>query len=948
MEIRKSLIERMKEAQRVKGLDAACIITDPITTALPTLETTPGPKHHHTIMAKKDDSACILANSIITIITTALSTLETTKQKIDDEVNDAGGCLPAHRLVPEAQHALKFEAKKKDVMKRLNERMKEAQRVKARDAACIISDPIINTALPTLETTPGPKQNNDTMMAKEDASACIPTDSIITTAPSTLETTRQKIDDEVNDAAAAQREFIGPWLAVLGAAAAEGVAVHVCGKLAVQVRRVVVNPADQRLDVLDCALGWASVLPRHHMSCLVRGELLPTWHSVLFEWLLRTGSFANADKSWKFYLFEKLGAVDGPLRTELGFGLDFMGVCLSTRRLVPEAQHALKIEAEKKGINKHIKECRREAQRVKGREAACIIADPITTTALTLETTPSPKQKNDNVLVYEAERLPAARRAPAAALERFDAALAAATVAQDEVTTLVPAVQYDAAVVSARLKAIVASGDAAVAASSAAAAAARRRVWTSAAMRWPQSALNAARNAARSLVLKATVVRRKIKKNINTAAAMLSPVVVALAVVVAALFKTILCIFVRIFVVAHGKSHRLLERTNAAAIRADKAAAAIREHLRSSPPVRKLAPPHIAPERYLFVAPARFVERPEMVALEAALKQSIRRMMRARRRMAAAALKASASEAIRASLAARSAARAASVAAVFRRSHLAASSAHRRTIAPRRNPAFDAAARRQREAKLEAKREAAEARGETKRTKAAEARTAAEELRRKKFLLAANRRASVLARGKKMAREAAAAAERKIEANAKQAADAEAKAAREAVEAEADRLVVAAVRCEAAAKQQAKAEVDRLVVAAVRREAAAKQQEKAEATKAAIAAKAAQRERLRLARAVAEAKQVADAEAAWDAAAAAKRSQTKKRSMDARFLVGHNASSLPDFRAERRAAAEAEATRRAEMARRTTSGGMVGMMVAKIEGDIRMAMPRVPWLAKQG
>ncbi len=764
------------------------------------------------------------------------------------------------------------------------------------------------------------------MMAKEDASACIPTDAIITTAPSTLETTRQKIDDEVNDAAAAQREFIGPWLAVLGAAAAEGVAVHVCGKLAVQVRRVVVNPADQRLDVLDCALGWASVLPRHHMSCLVRGELLPTWHSVLFEWLLRTGSFANADKSWKFYLFEKLGAVDGPLRTELGFGLDFMGVCLSTRRLVPEAQHALKIEAEKKGINKHIKECRREAQRVKGREAACIIADPITTTALTLETTPSPKQKNDNVLVYEAERLPAARRAPAAALERFDAALAAATVAQDEVTTLVPAVQYDAAVVSARLKAIVASGDAAVAASSAAAAAARRRVWTSAAMRWPQSALNAARNAARSLVLKATVVRRKIKKNINTAAAMLSPVVVALAVVVAALFKTILCIFVRIFVVAHGKSHRLLERTNAAAIRADKAAAAIREHLRSSPPVRKLAPPHIAPERYLFVAPARFVERPEMVALEAALKQSIRRMMRARRRMAAAALKASASEAIRASLAARSAARAASVAAVFRRSHLAASSAHRRTIAPRRNPAFDAAARRQREAKLEAKREAAEARGETKRTKAAEARTAAEELRRKKFLLAANRRASVLARGKKMAREAAAAAERKIEANAKQAADAEAKAAREAVEAEADRLVVAAVR----------------------REAAAKQQEKAEAKKAAIAAKAAQRERLRLARAVAEAKQVADAEAAWDTAAAAKRSQTKKRSMDARFLVGHNASSLPDFRAERRAAAEAEATRRAEMARRTTSGGMVGMMVAKIEGDIRMAMPRVPWLAKQG
>ena len=138
MEIRKSLIERMKEAQRVKGLDAACIITDPITTALPTLETTPGPKHHHTIMAKKDDSACILANSIITIITTALSTLETTQQKIDVEVNDAGGCLQAHRLVPEAQHALKFEAKKKDVMKLLNERMKEAQRVKARDAACII------------------------------------------------------------------------------------------------------------------------------------------------------------------------------------------------------------------------------------------------------------------------------------------------------------------------------------------------------------------------------------------------------------------------------------------------------------------------------------------------------------------------------------------------------------------------------------------------------------------------------------------------------------------------------------------------------------------------------------------------------------------------------------------------------------------------------------------
>jgi len=146
------------------------------------------------------------------------------------------------------------------------------------------------------------------------------------------------------EASSAQRELIGPWLPVLGAAAAEGVAVHVCGKLAAQVRRVDVNPADQQLGVLDSALGWASVLPRHHMSCLVRGELLPTWHSVLAGWLLRTDSAANADlvrwyKGWKSYLLKRLRALDAPLRAELGFGLDLMAAARRLPRGDFEALH---------------------------------------------------------------------------------------------------------------------------------------------------------------------------------------------------------------------------------------------------------------------------------------------------------------------------------------------------------------------------------------------------------------------------------------------------------------------------------------------------------------------------------------------------------------------------------------------------------------------------------
>jgi tuftelin-interacting protein 11 len=101
------------------------------------------------------------------------------------------------------------------------------------------------------------------------------------------------------------------------------------------VRRVEVNPADQRLDVLDTALAWANVLPRHHMSCLVRAELLPTWHAVLLGWLKRSDAAANADlvawyRGWKAFLAERLGGLDGALRAELGFGLDLMA---AARRL---------------------------------------------------------------------------------------------------------------------------------------------------------------------------------------------------------------------------------------------------------------------------------------------------------------------------------------------------------------------------------------------------------------------------------------------------------------------------------------------------------------------------------------------------------------------------------------------------------------------------------------
>jgi len=133
---------------------------------------------------------------------------------------------------------------------------------------------------------------------------------------------------ELGEASARQQDFLRPWMHVLGPRAAEEMAMHVGGCLAAQVRKVVINPADQKLDALDAVLTWGGVLPPVHLSCLLRGELFPHWHNVLVTWVAQTDAAANSDlvawyKGWKSYFTSK-GCVDDGLRAELGHALAIM------------------------------------------------------------------------------------------------------------------------------------------------------------------------------------------------------------------------------------------------------------------------------------------------------------------------------------------------------------------------------------------------------------------------------------------------------------------------------------------------------------------------------------------------------------------------------------------------------------------------------------------------
>jgi tuftelin-interacting protein 11 len=142
--------------------------------------------------------------------------------------------------------------------------------------------------------------------------------------------------------AARHQELVKPWMAVFDSRSTESMAIQIGGKLALQLRRVDVNPADQRFEVMDSILGWASIFPQTHMSCLLRGEFFPKWHNVLRGWLSSTDSSANQDitewyRGWKAYLSERV-PLDGYLLAEFGHALDLM---LSSRKMSPEQFEAL-------------------------------------------------------------------------------------------------------------------------------------------------------------------------------------------------------------------------------------------------------------------------------------------------------------------------------------------------------------------------------------------------------------------------------------------------------------------------------------------------------------------------------------------------------------------------------------------------------------------------------
>ena len=125
--------------------------------------------------------------------------------------------------------------------------------------------------------------------------------------------------------------LLGPWASVFDARSNETMALTVGGRLAGQMRRVVVNPADQQLDLLDSCLALATVLPRSpvdHAEILLRGELFPRWHATLVDWLSRSDASANSDlvawyKGWHEYFGEK-GVLGDGVRAELAHGLALM------------------------------------------------------------------------------------------------------------------------------------------------------------------------------------------------------------------------------------------------------------------------------------------------------------------------------------------------------------------------------------------------------------------------------------------------------------------------------------------------------------------------------------------------------------------------------------------------------------------------------------------------
>ena len=95
-------------------------------------------------------------------------------------------------------------------------------------------------------------------------------------------------------------EVLQPWQRVFSAKAMLGLLSRaVIPKLAAALRKIVINPSDQRdVDVFKAVVQWHSLVPARHMSALLQGEFFPQWLQTLADWLSSDGMRCAEVAAW--------------------------------------------------------------------------------------------------------------------------------------------------------------------------------------------------------------------------------------------------------------------------------------------------------------------------------------------------------------------------------------------------------------------------------------------------------------------------------------------------------------------------------------------------------------------------------------------------------------------------------------------------------------------------
>lgn len=97
--------------------------------------------------------------------------------------------------------------------------------------------------------------------------------------------------------------MLKPWKDVFAPAHMETLLVRcILPKLVFEMRKFVINPQQQNLDIFKWVMRWQSLIPDHHMIALLENEFFPKWLEVLHAWLTNTPNYEEVTQwylNWK-------------------------------------------------------------------------------------------------------------------------------------------------------------------------------------------------------------------------------------------------------------------------------------------------------------------------------------------------------------------------------------------------------------------------------------------------------------------------------------------------------------------------------------------------------------------------------------------------------------------------------------------------------------------------